>query len=231
MPLGTENYFRELVRNYRRLAAITLGVSMMTATVLLALYAPAVRQALREHLPPELLRFGFEGEEKYVRRILLETRVIRSRPAPMVPISALAVPDKNRGGAPQRARSLSDRAEPESRPLRFGPGDAEHDLLARALKRAGDTPVFQSEELVIEDLVRPAYPEAARDKGMEGRVAVMALVDTAGYVIDVDVMDGGLDLLGRAAAHAVRQCRFKPYVVNGEAREVYAMFRFAFILQ
>ena len=34
--------------------------------------------------------------------------------------------------------------------------------------------------------------------------------------------------LDRAAEQAVRQCRFRPYRVAGEAREVYAVFRFAF---
>jgi hypothetical protein len=34
--------------------------------------------------------------------------------------------------------------------------------------------------------------------------------------------------LDLSAMEAVRQCLFRPYRVQGEAREVYALFRFAF---
>jgi TonB family protein len=230
MHHGTEGFFVELARNMRRLSSITFALSVLMASVLLALQVPVIRKVVRDRLPPEVLRFGFEGQEQYVRRILLETRVVRARPAPLIPMDAVAVPDRRRGGASSPAHSKSDRAEPEPRPRRIGEGDSEHALLARALRRAGDTPLFQSEELIIEELVRPHYPEAARDRGIEGRVAVMALVDTTGHVVEVDVMDGGIELLGHAAALAVRQCRFRPYRVDGEPREVYAMFRFSFRL-
>ena len=38
----------------------------------------------------------------------------------------------------------------------------------------------------------------------------------------------GEDLLDRAATDAVKQCKFRPYRVEGAAREVYAVFRFSF---
>ena len=99
--------------------------------------------------------------------------------------------------------------------------------MARAIYRTA--PVVQSEELVIERLVRPAYPEDARDANLEGKVAVVALVDTAGHVASVDVMAStGQRTFEKAATEAVWQCLFRPYKVGGKVREVYAVFRFAF---
>src|SRR2546422_833171 len=92
--------------------------------------------------------------------------------------------------------------------------------VSRALPSQSQVPIFQSNDLIIERLVRPTYPEDARDQGLEGKVAVLARVDTAGQVIEAEVMTGsGALQLDRAAEEAVRQCRFRPYRVAGEAPE------------
>ena len=110
-----------------------------------------------------------------------------------------------------------------------GPGEAPQTLVARALAGQGRVPIFQSDELIIEQLVRPEYPEDARQRGIEGKVKVLALVDTAGKVVEAEVMTAsGEPQLDRAAEVAVRRCRFRPYQVGGERREVYAVFVFAF---
>lgn len=229
MVHGTQAFFRERDRARRRVSGITASLSVAALALLGAIRMPAVRHAVARHLPAEVMRFGFEGQEQYVRRIRLESSMRIAAP-PAIGVNPDVVPDRTRGGADESARSRSERAAPETRAHREGEGDAERDLVARARRRSGDTPIFQSEELVIEELVRPNYPEAARARGIEGKVAVMALVDTSGRVVDTDVMDGGLTSLGEAARAAVRRCRFRPYLVDGQPQEVYAMFRFSFRL-
>jgi protein TonB len=114
-------------------------------------------------------------------------------------------------------------------PAMDGLGESGHDLLSRALAEEGRVPIFQSDELIIEQLVRPQYPEDARSRGIEGRVAVLARVDTLGQVVEAEIMNASGELqLDAASRAAVLQCRFRPYRVDGAPREVYAVFRFAF---
>ena len=91
--------------------------------------------------------------------------------------------------------------------------------------------MFHSEELVIERLVNPEYPEEARAKGIEGPVVLVAHVSETGSVIGVEVMESdGERQLELAAAAAVWQCRFRPYQTEGRAQDVYAVFHFRFRL-
>jgi TonB family protein len=58
---------------------------------------------------------------------------------------------------------------------------------------------------------------------------VQALIDTAGRVVDVQLLAStGIEPFERSAAEAVWQYRFRPYRANGFTREVYAVFRFSF---
>jgi TonB family protein len=135
----------------------------------------------------------------------------------------------SKGGARPVHLVASPAAIPETRPHRLGVGDSEQDLLARAREIYRHAPVVQSEDLIIERLVKPEYPEDAKNRNIEGHVALVALVDTAGEVVSVDLMGStGERQLEKAATEAVWQCRFRPYKVAGEVHEVYAVFRFAF---
>ena len=221
---GTQAYFVERARCARRtsLASLLVALALLGAQGLLSL--PAVRHRLAQ-IDPQ--RFGLEGPERYVRRILLESlgplQLRTGQELTMVRQQSV------RGGAAERARSRSPRAEPETRERRPGIGDSPEDLvsMARAIYRSA--PVVQSEDLVIERLVKPRYPEEARQREIEGKVALVALVDTAGRVASVDIMAStGARELEKAAPEAVWQCQFRPYRVRGEVREVYAVFRFAF---
>jgi protein TonB len=62
----------------------------------------------------------------------------------------------------------------------------------------------------IETYVVPAYPPQAREKGIEGRVLLMVVVDESGKVEDnVKVLDS-IPMLDQAAMEAVHQWRFTP---------------------
>ena len=105
----------------------------------------------------------------------------------------------------------------------------EADLVSRALSGESGLPVFQSQDLILERLVRPSYPEEARERGSEGRVGVIAHVDTFGNIVEAALLDRSGDAqLDGAAVDAVRKCQFRPYREGRAAREVYAVFRFNF---
>ncbi len=229
MNPGIARYHAEWARFWRRLSLLAVLASVVFALPFLwLLRSPSARRALDD---PK--RFGFLGDEQYVRRIQLTTLgAPRGQRTESRMISPKVVPAGKRGGG--KPAQVSDQGlTPARRTERFRPpgrGDSEEDILARAILRAGDTPLFQSRELVIAELVEPVYPAIARERGIEGKVAVLALVDTTGMVRQAEIVGSAERMLDRAAVNAVMQCRFEPYRVNGRAREVYAMFRFAFRL-
>lgn len=80
--------------------------------------------------------------------------------------------------------------------------------------------------------VRPVYPPAMRDAGLEGVVSLTALIDVEGRVSSVRVIGSPAHPdLGKAAADAVRQWQFSPTLLNGEAVEVLMNVSVAFSLE
>jgi TonB family protein len=227
MTHGTQSYFSERARNGRRL-------SLIAAALGLALFA-GLREGARfpavQKIVNDPVRFGFEGREQYVRRITLQAPPGQAQT--LRDLGKVLERSARRGGARTPVPSGARAAEPETRSHVAGPGLSPDELLARAFSRRADVPVMQSEELVIEKLVRPAYPEHAYDHNIEGRVAVMALVDTSGRVVEVQVEASdplARREFGEAASDAVWRCVFRPYRVKGMAREVYALFHFSFTI-
>jgi periplasmic protein TonB len=67
--------------------------------------------------------------------------------------------------------------------------------------------------------VAPQYPPEAGRARIEGTVVLLAVIGTDGSVKDVRV-ENGLPILIQAAIDAVKQWRYKPYLVDGEPVEV-----------
>ena len=67
--------------------------------------------------------------------------------------------------------------------------------------------------------VAPQYPPEAGRARVEGTVVLMAVIGKDGSVQDVRV-ESGLPLLAQAAIDAVKQWRYRPYLLNGEPIEV-----------
>jgi periplasmic protein TonB len=67
--------------------------------------------------------------------------------------------------------------------------------------------------------VPPQYPAEAGRERIEGAVVLMAVIGKDGSVRDVRV-ESGLPVLAQAAIDAVKQWRYKPYMINGEPVEV-----------
>lgn len=224
MRHGIDAYFREIERFRRRLSLIGLAVSAGFLLLLALLRQPAIVEALGD---PK--RFGFEGPDQYVERILLEIRGPEEQIGAMV--VNLVPASRREGGGAERPSAEGTQPAPEGR--RRGPGSGEDELTLEARLRALalEGPVVQSEDLVVENLVRPVYPEEAREKGIEGLVELVALVDTTGSVVQVEIIGGSRQpLLEHAASRAVLQCRYRPYRVRENLERVWAYFRITFKL-
>jgi TonB family protein len=227
MDHGVQTYFEERDRAARRVSGLSALFSAgLLGLLLLPTLSPPVDRLLRRTLD-ESVRFGYEGHDQYVRRI--ELRQFAGAQSRLEQIGDVQPMSSRRGGTPEEGRSRHPNAQPQPRSRARGEGTAEMDLTMRAVSRIANVPVVQSEDLVIEHLVRPDYPITLLDRNVEGRVMVQALVDTIGRVVDVQVMaSSGEALFERAAEAAVWQCRFRPFRRAGEASEVYAVFRFSF---
>ena len=72
---------------------------------------------------------------------------------------------------------------------------------------------------LITHRVEPEYPEEAHKRYIEGQVVVRFLIDKEGNTTDVLAVEGD-QLLRDAAVAAVKQWKFKPYLLNGEPVQV-----------
>lgn len=77
--------------------------------------------------------------------------------------------------------------------------------------------------------VAPTYPTEAGRARVEGTVVLMAVIGKDGTVRDVRV-ESGLPLLAQAAIDAVKQWRYRPYLLNGEPIEVDSQITINFTL-
>jgi periplasmic protein TonB len=67
--------------------------------------------------------------------------------------------------------------------------------------------------------VQPIYPRTAVIARTEGTVTLTAVIDKSGRITQLHVVSGPA-LLINAAIDAVRQWRYKPYILNGSPVEV-----------
>jgi protein TonB len=77
--------------------------------------------------------------------------------------------------------------------------------------------------------VAPTYPPEAGRARIEGTVVLLAVIGKDGTVRDVRVQSGP-PLLAQAAIDAVKQWRYKPYLLNGEPVEVDSQITITFNL-
>jgi len=79
--------------------------------------------------------------------------------------------------------------------------------------------------------VEPEYPAMARQVRLSGRVQVDVLIDAAGNVEKVTVLQGNV-LLSNSAANALKKWRFTPFTgTGGKPAKAVASLTFDFHLQ
>jgi protein TonB len=72
--------------------------------------------------------------------------------------------------------------------------------------------------LLIEP-IRPVYPSIARTTRTEGIVIVQAIISKTGHIESAHVVSGPM-MLQAAALEAVREARYRPFLLNGSPTEV-----------
>ncbi len=77
--------------------------------------------------------------------------------------------------------------------------------------------------------VEPEYPAIARLAHIQGAVVLHAIIGKEGKIENLQAVSGP-PLLIRAALDAVRQWRYRPYLLNGDPVEVETQVTVNFIL-
>lgn len=77
--------------------------------------------------------------------------------------------------------------------------------------------------------VQPKYPALARSARVQGAVVMRAIISRAGTIENLQVLSGH-PLLNASAIEAVRQWRYRPYILNGDPVEVETQVTVNFIL-
>ena len=67
--------------------------------------------------------------------------------------------------------------------------------------------------------VQPEYPKKARKKHLQGTVVMQAVISQTGDIKDLKVVSGD-ELLVPSAVKAVKQWKYKPYLLQGRPVEV-----------
>lgn len=78
--------------------------------------------------------------------------------------------------------------------------------------------------------IRPVYPKEAREKEIEGSVAMDVLIDAEGKVRQVSVIEG-LDLFRASALEAMKKFLFRPAKVDGKPVAVRIRYSIKFKLE
>ncbi len=91
---------------------------------------------------------------------------------------------------------------------------------------------FRTSSMLQGSLIRrvePAYPQLARSARIQGPVILAAIISKAGAIENLRLISGH-PMLVPAAIQAVRQWRYKPYILNDEAIEVETQITVNFVL-
>jgi protein TonB len=95
----------------------------------------------------------------------------------------------------------------------------------------GGMPVdFDEQQKRLVHDAQPAYPDVARQAGVEGTVRLRIVVGKDGGVQEIRPLAGPLVLVNAAIA-AVKEWRYKPLILDGEAQPVVTTVIIEFRLQ
>ncbi len=107
------------------------------------------------------------------------------------------------------------------------------DAQASADKQASKKPHSIPPEMMVQNLiskVSPKYPPAAKEARIQGTVVLDAVIDKTGDVDKLTVESGPKELQA-SALDAVRQWKYKPFLLNGEAIDVETTISVVYTLQ
>jgi periplasmic protein TonB len=93
-------------------------------------------------------------------------------------------------------------------------------------------PTFRTSSMLQGSLIRrvePVYPPLARSARIQGPVVLEAVISKGGTIENLQLISGH-PMLVHAAIDAVKQWRYRPYNLNGEAIEVETQITVNFVL-
>ena len=80
--------------------------------------------------------------------------------------------------------------------------------------------ISHTTEAMLLTKVVPEYPMIARISGLQGEVKLHAFVDRNGNIESLTVLGNPPPVFAKAALDAVKQWKYRPYVLNGEPVEI-----------
>jgi protein TonB len=189
----------------------------LLAPLLVPAPAPAVPTAQHAN-PPSIAQSNTVGI-----RLFSPTQIPQSinlltettPPLPMVDTTAIGV--SHGTGDPGDRGSVFDSIQGSNQVLPPPPPPAHHPPVSRMMEG----------NLILR--VQPDYPALARQVRVQGQVVLRAMISREGTIENLQVLSGH-PMLVRAAVDAVRQWRYRPYLLNGEPVEVETEVRVNFIL-
>lgn len=152
-------------------------------------------------------------------------------------------------GIPPTIHSINDKfsdvppVSPDYRGIPFGTDSGENNPMNNLLRHVGRVAVApptntRTKPYPISNLnpgmlikqVQPIYPAIAQQTHTEGKVVLVAVIDTQGRIEKLRALSGHPFLVG-AAMDAVQQWRYRPYILNGQPVEVETQITVNFTLQ
>lgn len=119
--------------------------------------------------------------------------------------------------APETPQLQNEAVKPEGNTVNIGSMAIDNDL---AVDTSAGLSAADGEYLPIVK-VAPVYPRRAQSRGIEGWVLLRFTVTETGSVIDPEVIDAEpAGIFDRAAMKAVQRFKYKPRVIDGQARVV-----------
>lgn len=109
------------------------------------------------------------------------------------------------------------------------PTDAAPPVLQHPATSGGMIRLSRMTEGMLVRRIEPRYPPAALIARVEGPVKIKAIISREGIIQQAEVLTGS-PLLTGAALDAIRQWRYKPYILNGEPVEVETQITVNFVL-
>jgi protein TonB len=236
---------RGRARNLRRkalLVSVLLETLLLGAMLLWPLLTPGVLPGLFNVMPTPPYRGGGGSAEKPAPPHAHSIANTESRPVPCLycakPTAPTAARPYSVGGASSAdpAPGIGDGGI-DGPP---GPGawilGADRTGMPIEIKKPDPpqhkAPLTRSEGVMAAALiykVQPQYPTLARNIHLAGTVYLRAIIGTDGTVRQVEVISGH-PILANAALQAVRQWRYQPTRLNGEAVEVETFITVNFVL-
>ena len=225
------------------LGAVAIQVVALTGFIVGPLLYPATMPAYRSAELKTISLVEAKPKPVVVKKPVVAREQPSSSAAPVAQTRQVA----RSGGAPPIARPIFDSGAPVLLPVSggdrmgsnyvpvvgsgTGAGAAGPTVVvARTAGPAGPLKISTgvSAGLLLEP-IRPIYPEIAKASHVSGTVVVTATIDKSGRLVGLQVLSGPV-MLQKAAADAVRDARYRPYLLNGQPVEVVTTFSVNFVM-